>query len=196
MAYYRPKVTPHDPIIDVKEKRLMLEEIIEYIFQTDTVKYMKGKENIKYDMIMDNCYQKGYSIPCELKTRWSNYKDIAVEITQYQNISDGYISRLHEGFKKEEILKYLEKSKGAGWLFHTKAKVILYITQDHIDVINFPMMKDYMYNNFNSLQDKYCGKTTGAYNKIIPYNRDTRDFIKRYDSNQIQILLKEFYGAK
>lgn len=40
----------YDAIIDNETKRLVLEEIILYIFKSNNIEYITGKENIKYDM--------------------------------------------------------------------------------------------------------------------------------------------------
>jgi hypothetical protein len=171
----------YDPILDNKNKAEVIEDLVEWMFDGGKIEQVKGKENIKWDFFIHNCYKPGVTATCELKTRYDDFGDYAVEISQYADVSNRYFDMKTSGKKKDEIISYLESKKGSGWLFHTEAKIILYVTPKSVSVINTKGLKNYVYANFNKLMDKYSDKTTGAYNKIVPYNKETRRFIKRFN---------------
>ena len=163
-----------DPILDDPERREWLEYQLQH-FELKNFYYVKGVLNRQFDMLAE--HKRLGTITIEVKNRFDDYGDYAAELTQYAKVSHKLKDML-ETYTTDEIFAYLE-TYSTGWLFHTKAMLIVYVTPSTISYITTKLLKDYVKQNFKELQLVYSTLTTGSYSAIIPYSKDTKQFILR-----------------
>ena len=178
---------PFDPIIDDKNKKVYLEGIVRTIWGEGTIiNYSTGKLNIKYDFEITT--PEGLKLKIELKRMSTSYEDLLVEITQYEKTSEVYDDMTNSKSSQEEVMTYLEANSKA-WMFHTEADFILMLKPNFVLLVEWKKTKQYVAENLFDLEQKYSGKTTGAWNKVVPIRSDM--MTKYYNCSK---LLKGIYS--
>jgi len=166
---------PFDPVIDVPKKKIYLEKILRILYpETKEIVYQTGKANIKFDLKV--VMNSGEEVKVELKRLSTSYYDLIVEITQYATTSREYMDMVKAGKSREEIVTYLLDNSKA-WFTHTEADVILVLKPEFIVLADWKKTKEFVIENLLALDQRYSGKTTGSWNKIVPINNQTKEFI-------------------
>jgi hypothetical protein len=103
--------------------------------------------NAKQDVIVKTP-QKDLRI--EIKTRTATWPDVWIEYTQYKSETIEYKCLDKRVTDKMVWLK----NNSTGWMWKTEADLIVYLTPDDVRVILWKKMKDWLINNFDSVESR------------------------------------------
>lgn len=115
------------------------------IFKSDKILWQSDESNNKQSDLVITKWQKDLKV--EVKVRLKDYGDFLVEATQYES-----------EFKHVSNLDWLIE-KSTGWLFKTKADIILYITPEKVLIVFWKKTKVIILKNFYNYIDRICKRS-------------------------------------